>query len=155
MGKEIERKFLIKQDVWEAIDKPKPTPIKQCYLLTDPEKTIRIRTKGDKGFLTIKGKNKGIIRTEFEYKIPIGEAIELITLYGEQSIEKVRYNIKYKDHTWEVDVFEQANQGLIVAEIELQNEEESFEKPEWIDKEVSHDIKYYNSNLIQHPYSKW
>lgn len=155
MPQEIERKYLVNKKEWEAFDKPVGKTIKQAYLLNEIEKTIRVRIKGDKGFLTIKGKTEGVTRTEFEYEIPFQDAEQLMKLYGKQSIEKVRYEITIANHIWEVDVFEGKNDGLIVAEIELQNENEAFEIPHWVAQEVSDDARYYNANLIHHPFKSW
>lgn len=155
MPQEIERKYLVNKKEWEAFDKPEGKTIKQAYLLNEIEKTIRVRIKGDKGFLTIKGKTEGVTRTEFEYEIPFQDAEQLMKLYGKQSIEKVRYEITIANHIWEVDVFEGKNDGLIVAEIELQNENEAFEIPHWVAQEVSDDARYYNANLIHHPFKSW
>ncbi len=155
MALEIERKFLIKQALWHNLSKPEGEYYKQGYILADPSKTIRVRITPTSGFLTIKGKNMGAVRSEFEYPIPVSEAKELLGLFAENCIEKIRYKIPVENHIWEVDVFLGANEGLIVAEIELQAEDEIFSKPEWIDEEVTTEAKYYNSNLSVHPFSKW
>ncbi|MFO0495752.1 MAG: CYTH domain-containing protein [Flavobacteriia bacterium] len=145
---EIERKFLVKEQLWEAIEKPSPSRIVQAYLLNSPEKTVRIRIKGTKGFLTIKGPTQGISRAEFEYEIPLKDADELISTFAEKVIEKFRYEISFKNHLWEVDVFTGKLEGLYLAEIELNSEDEHFELPDWVGEEVSTDPNYYNSNLI-------
>jgi CYTH domain-containing protein len=145
---EIERKFLVKEQLWEAIEKPSPSRIVQAYLVNSAEKTIRIRIKGTKGFLTIKGPTQGISRSEFEYEIPLKDADELISTFAEKVIEKFRYEISFKNHLWEVDVFTGKLEGLCIAEIELNSEDEHFELPEWVGEEVSTDLNYYNSNLI-------
>lgn len=155
MAIEIERKFLVNHELWNLLEKPNGKLIKQSYLSTNPNKTIRVRVNGEKGFITLKGKPTGIIRPEFEYEIPIQDALDMISLFGETVIEKIRYEINIEQHTWEVDVFKGDNLGLIVAEIELNNENESFKKPNWIEAEVTHDIKYLNANLQNTPYIFW
>ncbi len=145
---EIERKFLVKEHLWEAIEKPSPSRIVQAYLVNSAEKTVRIRIKGTKGFLTIKGPTQGISRSEFEYEIPLKDADELISTFAEKVIEKFRYEISFKNHLWEVDVFTGKLEGVYLAEIELNSEDEHFELPEWVGEEVSTDPNYYNSNLI-------
>lgn len=145
---EIERKFLVKEQLWETIEKPSPSRIVQAYLVNSTEKTVRIRIKGTKGFLTIKGPTQGISRSEFEYEIPLKDAEELISTFAEKVIEKFRYEISFKNHLWEVDVFTGKLEGLYLAEIELNSEDEHFELPEWVGEEVSTDPNYYNSNLI-------
>jgi len=116
--------------------------------VNSPEKTIRVRTKGTKGFLTIKGPTVGISRAEYEYEIPVYEAEELIQQFAVKYIEKTRYEITVGKHTWEVDEFGGKLAGLMLAEIELAAEDELFERPEWVTLEVSEDVNYYNSNLI-------
>lgn len=145
---EIERKFLVKEQLWEAIEKPSPSRIVQAYIVNSAEKTVRIRIKGTKGYLTIKGPTQGISRSEFEYEIPLKDADELISTFAEKVIEKFRYEISFKNHLWEVDIFTGKLEGLYLAEIELSSEEEHFELPEWVGEEVSTDPNYYNSNLI-------
>jgi CYTH domain-containing protein len=146
---EIERKFLVDKVLWALQAKPAGQKIIQAYLVNTPEKTIRVRTKGAKGFLTIKGPTIGISRAEYEYEIPIHEAEELIQQFAVQSIEKVRYEITVGKHVWEVDEFHGKHAGLMLAEIELSAEDEAFERPEWVTLEVSHDAAYFNSNLIK------
>ncbi len=145
---EIERKFLVKEQLWQGIEKPSPSRIAQAYLVNSAEKTVRIRIKGTKGFLTIKGPTQGISRAEFEYEIPLKDADELISTFAEKVIEKFRYEISFKNHLWEVDVFTGKLEGLYLAEIELNSEDEHFELPDWVGEEVSTDPNYYNSNLI-------
>jgi CYTH domain-containing protein len=111
-------------------------------------KTVRVRTKGEKGYLTIKGKTTGITRAEFEYEIPLEHALELLTNFCDKTLSKERYTLTFKEKIWEIDVFHGALEGLIVAEIELEDEAEIFEKPEWILDEVSYDPRYYNSQLV-------
>jgi len=155
MPVEIERKFLVDKIKWGQVDKPIGLDCKQTYLNTDPNKTIRVRVLGEKGYLTIKGKMKGLTRAEYEYEIPLEEANEMISLFGEKVLEKTRCLINYKGKIWEVDVFAGDNEGLIVAEIELGHEEEPFTKPEWVTEEVSTDPRYLNVNLQEKPFSDW
>ena len=155
MGIEIERKFLVNYDQWEQLVKPVGEFYRQGYLLTDPKKAIRVRQTSDKGFLTIKGISVGATRAEYEYEIPIEEAKELLDQFSVAELSKVRFKIAVENHTWEVDVFSGNNQGLIVAEIELKSENEKFVLPTWIDREVTGEEKYYNSNLVTKPYSDW
>lgn len=145
---EIERKFLVNEDLWNRAEKPEPKLIIQAYLHRSPEKTIRVRVKGDRGFLTIKGPTTGISREEFEYEIPLNEATQLIEQFADKILSKKRYEIPAGEHLWEVDVFLDNIEGLIVAEIELNEEDEMFIKPEWVAEEVSHDPQYQNSRLI-------
>jgi len=155
MGKEIERKFLIDQQKWDNLDKPKGNIFRQGYLLTDKDKTIRIRATETKGFLTIKGQTIGATRMEYEYEIPVAEAVELLDNFSQSELSKTRYEITYKNKLWEVDVFLGNNKGLIVAEIELENEAETFELPDWVSIEVTEEEKYYNSNLTLKPFKYW
>jgi adenylate cyclase len=154
MGVEIERKFLVTGEAWR--DLAEPTLLRQGYLSTDPERTVRVRIEGETAALTIKGKSRGATRGEWEYPIPVPEAAELLdTLCRQPLVEKFRRRIAVGRHTWEVDEFLGANAGLVVAEIELASEDEAFDKPDWIGDEVTHDTRYFNSNLIRHPYSVW
>ena len=148
LSMEIERKFLVNKVLWALQVKPEGQKIKQAYLLNSPEKTIRVRTKGTKGFLTIKGPTLGISRAEYEYEIPVYEAEELIQQFAVKYIEKTRYEITVGKHIWEVDEFGGKLAGLMLAEIELAAEDELFERPEWVTLEVSEDVNYFNSNLI-------
>jgi CYTH domain-containing protein len=154
MSKETERKFLIKNDSWRSLAKGKR--YQQGYLSRDKERVVRIRTVGDKGFLTIKGKTTGATRAEFEYDIPAADAEAMLDHLCERPlIEKNRYKIEFGGLIWEVDEFLGENQGLIVAEVELESEDQPFEKPTWIGEEVTGDPKYFNSNLVQHPFTRW
>lgn len=146
---EIERKFLVDKVEWEKVEKPNPKKIVQAYILNSPEKTVRARIKGSKGFLTIKGATVGISRNEFEYEIPVEEAEEMIRLFAEKTISKDRYEIKVGNHLWEIDEFHGNLEGLILAEIELSDENEAFEQPIWATEDVSTDVNYYNSKLIE------
>lgn len=155
MPKEIERKFLV--DLTK-ITLPDGEPIKQGYFpIADTVKTVvRIRVKGKKAYLTIKGGNKGAVRAEYEYAIPINEALEMLEAMCQKPfIDKTRHEILVGKHLWEVDIFHGENNGLVVAEIELSEENEAFELPSWVREEVTHDSKYYNSNLLLNPYKQW
>lgn len=154
MGIEIERKFLLKNDVWR--DLAEGVYYRQGYLNSAMERTVRVRTINEKGFLTIKGVADGATRLEFEYEIPKDECnIMLDDLAEKPVIEKNRYKVDYKGLVWEIDEFFGENRGLIVAELELESEDQKFEIPEWVGKEVTGDPRYFNSNLINHPYTKW
>ena len=154
MALEIERKFLINDDSWrtgvtESID------IRQGYLNSDKERTVRVRIAGEKGFLTIKGKSENLTRKEFEYDIPRDEALELLALCKKPIIEKVRHLYPADGLTWEIDVFRGENEGLVVAEVELSDPDQEVGLPLWIGKEVSGDPKYFNAALISQPFSTW
>ncbi|MBA9073185.1 CYTH domain-containing protein [Flavobacterium gossypii] len=153
---EIERKFLVKSDDFKAVAFAK-NQIAQGYLNSHPERTVRIRIKGESGFLTIKGKGNesGVSRLEWETEIPLTEAKSLIKLCENGVIDKIRYEVKAGNHIFEVDEFFGDNEGLVVAEIELQSEDEAFEKPEWLGQEVTNDERYYNAFLSNHPYTTW
>lgn len=155
MAQEIERKFLIKGDY--KADVFKSTRITQGYLSSVPERTVRVRLKGDKGFITIKGKGNasGASRYEWEKEIAIEEVNELLEICESGIIDKTRSLVKSGKHTYEVDEFYGENQGLTVAEVELSSEEEAFEKPAWLGEEVTGDVKYYNSMLMKNPYKNW
>jgi adenylate cyclase len=153
MALEIERKYLIKEDVWR---KAKGKKCRQGYLNSDKKRNVRVRTIDGKGYLTVKGVARGAARVEFEYEIPAAEAETMLDdLCEKPLIEKKRYNITHKGLVWEVDEFFGENQGMIIAEVELESEDQKFIKPEWIGQEVTGDPKYFNSNLVHHPYSKW
>lgn len=153
---EIERKFLVTSNVFKS-DALRKNHIAQGYLNSEPERTVRVRIKGEKGFLTIKGKTNetGMSRFEWEKEIPINEAKELIFLCEKGMIEKTRYEIQVGHHLFEVDEFHGENEGLIIAEVELQTESAIFEKPIWLGEEVTQDNRYYNSYLSQHPFKSW
>ena len=152
MSIEIERKFLVNEK-FKA--EGAGEYIAQGYLNRAPERTVRVRIKGKRGYLTIKGKNAGIKRNEYEYEIPLEDAQELLKMSEPSIIVKRRYNVKFGRSNWEVDVFEGDNAGLIIAEIELATETEEFDRPEWIGAEVSSEEKYYNSKLSKKPYNQW
>ena len=153
MGKEIERKFLVVKEKWRMGN---GTKYCQGYLNSVKERTVRVRTVNNKGYLTIKGLTIKASRLEFEYEIPIEEADEMLhELCEKPLIEKKRYIVEHGDLIWEIDEFFGENEGLVVAEVELQNIDQEFEKPEWIGEEVTDDPRYFNSNLIQNPFTKW
>lgn len=155
MGIEIERKFLLRDERWRDAPGISSKPYRQGYLLRDSGKTIRVRVAGDKGYITIKGKTTSIARPEYEYEIPLKDAEELFAFCQGQIIEKTRYRIPYGKHVWEVDEFSGDNAGLVVAEIELNAEDEAFEKPEWVGEEVSTDRRYTNAALSNNPWRNW
>ena len=153
MAKEIEMKFLV--DIGKLPTLPKGHIMKQGYVPTQGI-TVRARISNDQAFLTLKGRATGLSRSEFEYTIPVEDAQHILNeLCAHPLIEKTRYLIPYEGHTWELDIFEGHNQGLVVAEIELSHEDESFKKPDWITKEVSYDTKYRNANLRAYPFYEW
>ncbi len=154
MAQEIERKFLLKNNKWKTFATDRFV-IKQGYLNTDKERTVRVRVKGTKGFLTIKSKNIGMVRNEFEYEIPVRDAEQLILLCEQPIIDKTRYIIPKKDHIWEIDIFRGDNEGLAIAEVELTHPEQKIPIPRWIGQEVTGDPKYYNSSLVKTPYKDW
>lgn len=155
MAIEIERKFLVKGDAWrkQAIGKL----YGQGYIATKDEiTTVRIRIVGEHSYLTIKGKTEGIGRAEFEYEIPVDDArIMLETLCDRPVIEKIRYQIKIDNLIWEIDEFLGKNKGLVIAEVELENENQEINLPEWVSEEVTQDLRYYNVNLAKNPYKNW
>ncbi len=153
---EIERKFLVTSEVFKT-ESHKHTRIIQGFLNTNPERTVRVRIKGDQGFLTVKGKstNDGLSRFEWEKDISKQDAEALLKLCEKGVIDKVRYEVKMGEHVFEVDVFHEENEGLTVAEVELNHEDDIFKKPNWLGKEVTGDKRYYNSQLSQHPFKNW
>jgi CYTH domain-containing protein len=154
MGKEIERKYLVKGEEWRKL--AKGTAYRQGYLSSVKERTVRVRTIDNDGFLTIKGVTVGATRAEYEYKIPAAEANEMLSNLCEKPlIEKNRYKIPAGEVTWEIDEFFGDNQGLIVAEVELKEESQKVALPSWIGQEVTGDPRYFNSNLTKHPFTKW
>lgn len=156
MAQEIERKFLVKNDDFKK-ESFKESKIVQGFLSTVPERTVRIRIKGDKGFITVKGigNESGTSRYEWEREISVEDATDLLKISEPEVIDKTRFNIKSDGHTFEVDEFHGDNKGLFVAEIELSSEDENFKKPRWLDKEVTGEVKYYNSILMKNPYKNW
>lgn len=153
---EIEKKFLVKSEDFKK-DAVKLTRITQGYLSSHPERTVRVRIKGDKGFLTIKGKGSpsGASRYEWEKEIPVSEVEDLLILCEDGIIDKTRYEVKSENHIFEVDEFYGENQGLVIAEVELLSENEYFFKPEWLGEEVTGKAQYYNAMLMKNPYIKW
>ncbi|MEN8251476.1 MAG: CYTH domain-containing protein [Bacteroidota bacterium] len=156
MAVEIEKKFLVSSDAFKE-EAVKELRITQGYLSTVPERTVRVRVKGDKGYITIKGKGSesGASRYEWEKEIPVSEVEELLKICEPGVIDKNRYLVKSGAHTFEVDEFYGDNKGLIVAEVELDAEDEAFEKPQWLAEEVTGQAKYYNSMLMSNPYKNW
>lgn len=150
---EIERKFLINQKKW--IPDAKGYKVKQGYLSVDPERTVRVRIVENKAFITVKGVQKGLTRTELEYEIPLTEAEVLMKMCLDFPIEKTRYLEKRGGLVWEIDVFEGMNNGLCLAEVELEDENQQIELPEWIEEEVSENQRYFNSWLSKNPFSAW
>jgi adenylate cyclase len=155
MSQEIERKFLVTGEFRSLANIS--YRIAQGYLSSDPERTVRIRIKADRGFITIKGKSteSGLTRYEWEKEIPIHDAQELLKLCQPCKIEKIRYEVIFEHQTFEVDEFFGTNHGLILAELELSDENTAYVKPPWIGKEVTGDTRYYNAYLCKNPYSKW
>lgn len=155
MAVEIERKFMVQGEFRKSATKM--LEITQAYLSSDPERTIRIRLQDDEAFLTIKGigNESGLSRLEYEYEIPKADAEEMLKLCEAGVVVKTRFLVPVGNHTWELDVFHGDNQGLIIAEIELSSENEDFIKPEWVGREVTGDLRYYNSALLKRPYKQW
>ncbi|MBT5932594.1 MAG: CYTH domain-containing protein [Flavobacteriales bacterium] len=145
---EIERKFLVKDTIHEVIALIRPHQIIQAYLVNEKSKSVRVRIMDEKAFLTIKSDMIGITRKEYEYEIPVIEALSLIKSFGLKSLKKKRYKLEFRSKTWEIDVFEGALQGLILAEIELDSEDEKFDVPEWVDEEVTFKPEFLNASLI-------
>lgn len=154
MAKEIERKFLIAGEGWRGL--AEGVFYRQGYLCSGPDRSVRVRIANDHGYLTVKGATIGATRSEYEYEIPLTDARDILdTLCPQPQIEKKRYTIPYQGFTWEIDEFLGANQGLIVAEIELDSEDQPFERPAWIGREVTGDVRYYNAALCAVPYTAW
>lgn len=154
MALEIERKFLLAGDGWRGLAEGKN--YRQGYLCSDEVRTVRVRIAGESGFITVKGKTKGMTRDEYEYEIPLADAEEMLSaLCGKTSIEKIRCKIPFAGHVWEVDEFFGENKGLIMAEVELKSEDEAFVKPDWIGQEVTGDRRYHNASLATYPFSRW
>ena len=156
MGQEIERKFLVTGDAWRTLGET--VSIRQGYLCSGPERVVRVRTAGDSAWLTVKGVNFGATRREYEYPIPQDDATELLEIDGfceRPLIEKRRTRIPLGEVVWEVDEFLRDNQGLIVAEVELRDPAQPVALPDWIGAEVTGDARYYNNNLLAHPFSRW
>jgi CYTH domain-containing protein len=156
MATEIERKFLIHEDAWRGLAPSPGVHIRQGYLSSVKERTVRIRIADLRGFITVKGTTRGATRNEFEYEIPYGDAVTMLDgLCEPAQIDKTRYRINHRGVIFEVDEFHGPNAGLVVAEVELASEEETFDLPSWLGPEVTNDPRYFNSNLAQHPVSHW
>jgi len=153
---EIERKFLVTSEGYKAQSQLE-TPIVQGFLNTHPDRTVRVRIMGEQGFITVKGRSnkEGTTRFEWETEITVSDAEALLDLCEEGTVAKVRYHVKVADHLFEVDVFEEDNEGLIVAEVELKSADEDFQKPDWLGAEVTGETKYYNSQLSINPFKNW
>lgn len=154
MALEIERKYLLANDSWRE-EVFRSTEIRQGYLNSAPERAVRVRVRGGEGTLTIKGIGKGISRPEFEYAIPLEDAQALLAICEQPLIEKIRHEVRVGAHLWEIDEFFGANAGLLVTEIELTTEEESFRLPDWVGDEVSEDTRYFNVALAKYPFCDW
>lgn len=154
MGREIERKFLVTGDTWR--DGARGIACRQGYLSVDPARTVRVRIMGELGFLTIKGAARGIVRDEFEYNVPVGDAREIMTgMCVGPIIVKTRYTLTHGGREWVVDVFGEENHGLVTAEIELEAEDEQFDVPPWAGTEVTDDHRYANASLVRRPFGMW
>lgn len=155
MATEIERKFLVRDDSWRS-SSSRRLEIVQGYLANTDRGSIRIRVSGDEANLNIKSMTLGVTRKEYDYSIPAGDAREMLEeLCLKPLIEKTRYYVEYNGHIWEIDEFHGGNNGLVVAELEVENEDEAFDPPPWLGAEVSNDPRYYNVCLVEHPYSSW
>jgi adenylate cyclase len=152
MAIEIERKFLVTSNGWRINE---PVQIRQGYLNRDPDRTVRVRTAGNQAWITVKGRTTGSVRSEFEYPIPLNDADALLLLCERPLLEKRRYHFEHDGRTWEVDEFLGENEGLVVAEIELDTPDAEFSMPSWIGVEVTHDSRYFNSNLSVSPFTTW
>lgn len=152
MGREIERKFLVRNDAWRSGD-PEGQQLRQGYLVAEPDRSVRVRVRdAAAAMITVKGASRGAVRAEFEYPIPLDDAEQILaSLCIEPLIEKTRYRVDHAGHTWEIDCFHGANHGLVVAEIELASESEPFERPDWLGPEVTDDPRYLNANLVRNP----
>lgn len=154
MPREVERKFLLKDDAWKNLGEA--VLIRQGYLSTDPGRTVRVRVIGPAAYLTVKGPSTGVSRAEFEYPIPMDDAVEMLeTLCRQPIIEKHRTRIPIGGVVWEVDEFHGLNQGLVLAEVELESPDQAVDLPDWVGEEVSDDPRYFNAGLVEHPYSEW
>lgn len=154
MSLEIERKFLVRGERWKSLGQG--VPLRQGYLSSQPDRVVRVRIEGEAATLTIKGRTVGATRSEWEYSIPLADANAFLDELCEKPIiEKIRYRIPYDGMVWEVDEFLGDNAGLVVAEIELETEDQAFSRPEWVGEEVTQDARYFNANLLRRPYSTW
>jgi adenylate cyclase len=152
---EIEHKYLVRKNLWEAEKKPEGILIKQGYILDHAEKVIRVRVMGDLGFITIKGPSAGAKRLEYEYPIPEKDALELLEFFTGNWVEKKRYQIVFAGNLWEIDEFTGDNEGLLLAEIELKNPDDMYENPPWVGEDVTNDPRYYNSYLAKKSFKTW
>lgn len=152
MAVEIERKFLVVGETWRVGD---PVLYRQGYLNPDKHRTVRVRIEGEQAFLTVKGITRGFSRAEYEYEVPLSDGVDMLELVEGAIVEKRRWHVPHAGNVWEVDEFLGENKGLIVAEIELKQEDEQFETPTWLGREVTHEVKYFNSNLSDCPYKSW
>lgn len=152
MAVEIERKFLVVGETWRVGD---PVLYRQGYLNPDKHRTVRVRIEGEQAFLTVKGITRGFSRAEYEYEVPLSDGVDMLELVEGAIVEKRRWYVPHAGNVWEVDEFLGENKGLIVAEIELKQEDEQFETPTWLGREVTHEVKYFNSNLSDCPYKSW
>ena len=155
MGVEIERKFLVDHEKWEQLPKPEGTHYRQGYILSNKEQTVRVRVSDKKAYINLKSKVSDISRKEYEYEIPLEDGVEILNEFTKNGTKKTRYRIPFDGKTWEIDVFEGDNDGLIVAELELQSESEEFRRPDWVTTEVTDEGKYTNASLAVNPFSKW
>jgi adenylate cyclase len=155
MATEIERKFLVTTDTWrDAV--VSETRMIQGYLADNPNATVRVRVAGEQAFLTVKGRMRGVTRSEYEYPIPPADAEAMLEeLAISAPVEKLRYKVRCGEHLWDLDVFSGDNEGLVMAEVELASEDDAFQMPEWAGSEVTADKRYYNVNLARHPYRRW
>lgn len=154
MAREIERKFLVKNDSWK--NGCHGVACRQGYLVKDAAVTVRVRVLGAEGYLTIKGRTEGIARDEFEYPIPREDAEAMLAgMCGERIVEKIRYHVENGGFQWDVDEFLGENSGLVLAEVELESEDQQPVLPDWIGREVTGDVRYYNACLAEYPFSKW
>ncbi len=155
MATEIEHKFLLRDDCWR-LQVEWSARLRQGYLTSDARCSVRVRVAENQGFLNIKSGTLGIQRSEYEYPIPLAEAEEILDALCEKPLlEKTRHYLRFGQHLWEIDEFAGENAGLIVAEVELSRVDEPFARPDWLGEDVSHDIRYYNSQLARHPYQTW
>ena len=155
MAVEIEHKFLVRDERWRR-EVERSVRMRQGYLTSDARCSVRVRVAGEQGHLNVKSGTLGIQRSEYEYLIPLAEAEEILdTLCEQPLLEKTRHFVRFGGHLWEIDEFEGDNAGLIVAEVELSRTDEPFDRPDWLGVDVSHDIRYYNSQLARHPYRTW
>lgn len=155
MGVEIERKYRVRGGGWRS-ESRRTRQIAQGYLSTDADATVRVRVDDDRGILTVKGRARGLVRSEFEYEIPVEDARKMLEEFcAQRRVEKIRHEVEVGDHLWVVDEFRGANQGLVVAEVELARPDEAFDRPDWLGEEVTGEVRYYNARLAERPYRDW